>query len=342
MSLRFRILLLSAFVSVALAAAGCAPVVVAHGPDIADPRLDLKNSEKQTFTTRDGLVLGVSSWPVEKPRAVIVAFHGMNDYARFIRGPAAYWAEQGIATYAIDQRGFGRSPDRGVWADDATFTEDLRTAVTLARAAHPNAIIAVAGESMGGAVAIEAFASDRPPAADRLVLLSPAVWGWSSQPPINAVALWLTAHVVPGEVVTPPRFVTSHIRTSDNLPELIDMGRDRLMIWGARPDALYGLVGLMERAWRDTGRIRAPTAYLYGAHDQVIPARPARRAASRMGQNGRSAFYADGYHLLLVDHQALNVWRDVESFLRDPTAPFPSGAPPLRGSAVAASQSAMR
>ena len=207
---------------------------------------------------------------------MIVGLHGMNAYARSFRLAGPWWAQRGITTYAYDQRGFGRSPDRGVWADDATFTEDLRTAVTLARAAHPNAIIAVAGESMGGAVAIEAFASDRPPAADRLVLLSPAVWGWSSQPPINAVALWLTAHVVPGEVVTPPRFVTSHIRTSDNLPELIDMGRDRLMIWGARPDALYGLVGLMERAWRDTGRIRAPTAYLYGAHDQVIPARPAR------------------------------------------------------------------
>jgi alpha-beta hydrolase superfamily lysophospholipase len=312
----------------ALSLAACAPTVQVSGSpsaSFAGPRF-----AGDRFVSFDGTRLGLTTWAAQgEPWAVIVGLHGMNAYARSFRLAAPWWAERGITTYAYDQRGFGRSPHRGVWADDATFTEDLRTAVMLARAAHPNAIIAVAGESMGGAVAIEAFASDRPPAADRLVLLSPAVWGWSSQSPINSVALWLTAHVVPAEVLTPPRFITSRIRTSDNLPELIDMGRDRLMIWGARSDALYGLVGLMERAWRDASRLRTPTAYLYGAHDEVIPRRPARQAARRLGPGARTALYAEGYHLLLVDLQAINVWRDVESFLRDPAAAFPSGVPPL-------------
>jgi acylglycerol lipase len=298
----------------------------APGTGFAGPRF-----VGERFISYDGAALGLTTWlaATGEPWAVIVGLHGMNAYARSFRLAAPFWAQHGITTYAYDQRGFGRSPQRGVWAPTEVMCEDLRTAVLLARQAHPRAIIAVAGESMGGAVAIEAFASERPPAADRLVLLSPAVWGWSSQPLPYGTSLWVTAHVLPGQVITPPRFVTQHITTSDNRAELIDMGRDRLMIWGARTDALYGLVGLMEAAWRDTGRLRVPTVYLYGAHDQVIPHHPAFQAARRMRPSQRTAFYADGYHLLLVDHQAQSVWSDVEAFLRDPRAAFPSGAPPI-------------
>ena len=341
--------------------AACAPTVQLAGrpaQGFSGPRF-----EGDRFISYDGAVLGLTVWPstlsvlahldgsaapdgvapwvaTTEPWAVIVGLHGMNAYARSFRLAAPYWAAQGITTYAYDQRGFGRSPNRGVWASDEAFTEDLRTAVALARQAHPHAIIAVAGESMGGAVAIEAFASDRPPQADRLVLLSPAVWGWSSQPLPYLTSLWFTAHLAPAQVITPPRIVTNHIMTSDNRAELISLGRDPLMIWGARTDALYGLVGLMERAWRDTGRLRVPTAYLYGAHDQVIPARPARQAAGRLGSGGRTAFYADGYHLLMVDRQAQTVWRDVAAFLRDPAAPFPSGAPPISMERPASSRQA--
>ena len=309
--------------------AGCAPMMQLAGrPELGftGPRF-----EGDWFITFDGARLGLTSWQAQgaDPWAVIVGLHGMNAYARSFRLAAPFWAAQGIATYAYDQRGFGRSPNRGVWASDQAFTEDLRTAVILARARHPGAIIAVAGESMGGAVAVEAFASDRPPPADRLILLAPAVWGWSNQPLPYATSLWFTAHIAPEVVVTPPRLVTTHITTSDNRAELIDMGRDPLMIWGARPSALLGLVGLMERAWRGTGRLRVPTAYFYGARDQVIPARPSRQAAGRLGGSQRTAFYADGYHLLLVDRQAETIWRDVAAFVRDPAAPFPSSAPPI-------------
>jgi len=242
---------------------------------------------------------------------------------------APWWAEQGITTLAYDQRGFGRSPNRGLWAPEALSTEDLRTIVTLARAEYPGAIIAVAGESLGGAVAIEAFASDRPPAADRLILLSPAVWGFSSQPFSYVASLWLADHLAPGWVVKPPRWVTSKIQASDNIPELEAMGRDPLMIWGARADALYGLVATMQNAWRETGDLKVPTLYMYGAHDQIIPKHAAFEAAHRLPSSARTAYYASGWHLLLRDLHATTVWADAAAFIRDPAAPLPSGAPPV-------------
>ena len=51
------------------------------------------------------------------------------------------------------------------------------------------------------------------------------------------------------KIIRPPRWVTDRVQPSDNQDELIAMGRDRLMIWGARNDTLFGLVDLMEGAW---------------------------------------------------------------------------------------------
>ena len=181
----------------ALALSACTPLLVQQplSPPAAfsGPRL-----EDDRVVSFDGARLGLQHWdPVGDPWAVIVGVHGMNDYSNAFHLAAPWWASQGVATYAFDQRGFGRSPDRGVWGGDALMTEDLRAFVAVIRARFPHATIAVVGESLGGAVAIEAFASDRPPAADRLILAAPAVWGWSSQPLAYQVALQAAAHLAP-------------------------------------------------------------------------------------------------------------------------------------------------
>jgi len=309
----------------------CAPIVQQAGtPGVGfqGPRL-----EAGDFISFDGARLAMKHWEPERkdPWAVIIGLHGMNDYSNAFHLAAPAWAADGIATYAYDQRGFGASPGRGIWGGDGLMTEDLRTITALIRQRYPHAIIAVAGVSMGGAVAIEAFASDRPPAADRLILLGPGVWGWSNQPIPYATALWITAHVARSSVINPPDFVVRNVQPSDNRDELIRMGRDPLMIWGARTDTLYGVVGAMEHAQRQIGRIRAPVAYLAGVHDKIIPKAPHLRAAHHLKPTDRSAYYPNGYHLLLVDHQAPVVYRDVESFIRDPSAPLPSGAPIIPG-----------
>jgi alpha-beta hydrolase superfamily lysophospholipase len=305
----------------------CAPMLQrAARPEagFTGPRL-----ENRAFVSFDGARLGLTRWDAQGPAppwAVIVGVHGMDDYANAFHLAAPWWAARGVTTYAFDQRGFGRSPGRGLWAPDALRIEDLRTLVALVRRRHPGALVAVVGESLGGAVAIEAFASARPPDADRLILAAPAVWGWTTQPLLYRIVLWIAAHVAPGKVFTPPVWLTDHVAASDNREELIAMGRDPLMTWGARTDALYGLVNTMQNAERDMNRLRAPTLYLYGAHDQIIPRSATRAAVRRLPPSDRTAFYPDGWHLLLRDRQASRVWADTLAFVRDPAAPLPSGA----------------
>ena len=314
---------------VALALAGCTPLMVqqAGQPPLGfqGPRL-----EQDAVVTFDGARLGMKTWtPKDEPWAVIIGLHGMNDYSNAFHLAAPWWAEQGVATIAFDQRGFGRSPQRGVWGGDELMTEDLRTVAALVRQRYPKAILAVAGESMGGAVTAEAFASDRPPTADRIVLLSPAVWGWREQPLPNKTLLWLAANFTAAKVYTPPRWVTDKISPTDNRDELIAMSKDPQMIWGARSDTIYGMVALMAKGNKAVGQTPLPTFYLYGAHDQIIPKKAAVRAAARLKPTDRSAYYPNGWHLLLRDHAGPLVWQDVLAFIRDPAGPLPSGLPKI-------------
>jgi len=310
------------------ALAACAPTVQRAGiPPLgfAGPSL-----EPNAFVAADGTRLPMDVWlPKAEPWGVIVALHGMNDYANAFAYSAPWWAEQGIATYAYDQRGFGRAPARGLWGGTGLMIEDLRTVVALVRARHPKATVTVLGHSMGGAVAIAAFASDRPPAADRVVLAAPAVWGWSRQSLPNRLALWISAHVAPSWRLTPPDWLTKRIQASDNIEVLRAMGRDRNMIFETRVDAVYGLVGLMQRADEGLGEVKAPVLFLYGAKDQIIPKEAALHAAKGLKRTDRSAYYANGWHLLTRDLQGPVVWRDIAAFVRDASDPLPSGAPPI-------------
>ena len=323
--------LLAALFAVLALAACATPAIqppLTPPPGFAGPAL-----EARSLLMDDGARLPLARWEPDsgEPWAVIIGLHGMNDSRASFRLAGPWWAERGIETWAIDQRGFGEAPGRGIWAGEARMTGDVRTAVALARARHPNAVIAVAGESMGGAVTVAAFASDRPPEADRVILLAPAVWGWTAQGPVNSAGLWIAARAMGERPVDAPEWAVKVRPASDNRLELFRNGRDPNSIFSTRIDALYGLVDVMETASMRLGDIRVPTLLLYGANDNVIQRDPMRQALERAGDRPgfRTAFYPDGWHILNRDLQAETVYRDVEAWLRDSAAPLPSGVGPV-------------
>lgn len=303
---------------------GCAGRQQPMGPAVAVPSLDA-----HVLTAADGYALPIRSWlpEITPPRAVILALHGFNDYSNAFDGAGRRWAAQGIATYAYDQRGFGASADTGVWPGTPTLVADLKTAVAQLRRRHPDRPLFLLGESMGGAVALTALTDETTPlAVDGAILVAPAVWGRDSMGFFPRAALWLSNAVVPGMVVHPPRDLG--IEPSDNLPMLRALGRDPLVIKGARIDALAGLTDLMDEALAACRRLDAPALILYGAHEQVLPPRPVERALAAFEASGRHvvAVYPDGYHMLLRDRQGNVVIDDVAGWIGDPKKSLLSGA----------------
>lgn len=295
----------------------CAPRVQETGPAQYRPAL-----AGERYLTADGLKLKVKQHAARDPRAVIVALHGFNDYRAAFDDAGEWWSDNNITVYAYDQRGFGNAPRRGIWPGDEPLIADARTMVALVRDHHRGLPVYLLGVSMGGAVALAAAAGEPPLAADGIILVAPAVWGWSNLNPIYRGALWLAAHTVPGNKMTGQGL---GIVASDNLAMLRALGSDPLVIKQTRTDAVYGLVGLMERAYRSAGHVKLPGLLLYGARDELIPKAPVDRVAAQLPPPRRVAIYADGYHMLLRDLQAETVWRDIAAWVLDPDAPLPSG-----------------
>jgi alpha-beta hydrolase superfamily lysophospholipase len=294
------------------------------------PRFEPENNR---FISFDGAELGLTVWePDAEPEIVIVGLHGMNDYAHAFHMAAPYWAERGVKTYAYDQRGFGRSPGRGDWPDEELMREDLRTAVRIARAEYPGATLAVVGISMGGAVTMSAFGSERPPeGVDRVVFSGPGLRGWRSLPVIQRIGLWAGPRVRPGWIVRPPRFVK--IEPSDNIEMLHRLWTDPLGIRVNKIEQVHGVVSVMESAHRAAPNLSSDTPMLltYGARDIVIPKSGVKRTARVLSPHVKTAYYPEGYHMLLRDLQAELVFDDVLSFLQNPDAPLPSGVGEVPG-----------
>ncbi|HEY2444504.1 MAG TPA: alpha/beta hydrolase, partial [Rhizomicrobium sp.] len=251
-----------------LALFGCTPALAPKGIENQTPVI-----ESESFVTRDGLHLPLRHWDAQRPKALIVALHGMSDYSEAFDLPGPWWAAHGITVYAYDQRGFGASPNAGLWPGTAWLCADLDDFVEAARARFPRTPIYVLGESMGGSVVLAALASERPPRVDGVILVAPAVWSRSDMPTLYRAALWITAHTVPSVHVSGEGL---HIWATDNIPLLRKLARDRLYQHQARVDQVYGLVNLMDLARNAPTRLSAdpPILLLYGGNDQVIPAAP--------------------------------------------------------------------
>jgi alpha-beta hydrolase superfamily lysophospholipase len=260
---------------------------------------------------------------------IIVAVHGMNDYAGAFNAAGKWWSEQGVTVYAYDQRGHGRSPEKGIWPQHEVMRQDLKTAVAVARRLHPNTRIAVVGESMGASVAITAFADPDPPDADVLILSGPGLRGWGTLPWFYSASLWTSAHVRPGWVVVPPKGV--RVVATDNNEKLKEMWFDKNVLKNNRIDTVYGVVSIMEEADAKIARLpkKTPTLLLYGARDEIIPPDGVARAAKKLPSFVKTAYYKNGYHMLMNDLQAKTVYADILGFIDDPRKPLPSGSPPL-------------
>jgi len=303
-----RPVLLAIALALAVTTPACAPLTAKLGTEIRAPAI-----EGDRFVTRDGLRLGLSHWDAEHPRAVIVALHGMGDYAHAFALPAPWWAAQGISTYAYDQRGFGRSPNTGLWPTARVMRQDLADFAAVVRARTPGVRVVVLGESMGGAVAMTAFASDTPPAADGLVLVSPAVWGSVAMPLIYRVSLWTVAHTARWWELTGRGL---NIRATDNDAVLREMGNDPFVAKASRADAVFGLVHLMGEARDAAPRLAGVrTLLMYGGKDQVIPNAATKDVIAALGPRATVKFYPDGYHMLLRDRAAQPRWGDIADWV---------------------------
>jgi alpha-beta hydrolase superfamily lysophospholipase len=304
--------------------AACSPTVIPAGQNVRAPGIaDGKAGE--TYLTADGTALPLAVWKAQNgaPKAVILGLHGFGDYRNAFEEPAAIWAKDGYTTYAYDQRGFGGSPTRGRWAGTDTLVDDAKDMAKLLRARYPGTPVYLAGESMGGAVAM--VAADRGVETDGLVLLAPAVRSRASFGPLASNVIEFFVHIVPWM----PNGPTSiDFQPTDNPMTMEKLRNDKMMLRSERFDLGYGLLDLMDAAVDAAPRLQQPYIMLHGLGDKIVPNGPVRSVIAVLPkrEDSRLAFYKNGYHLLLRDKDGPKVAADVATWIGDHEAPLPSGA----------------
>lgn len=297
----------------ALGLGACTPALAPRGPDIRAAQISA-----DAFEMSDGMRLPYRVWKPESgaPKAVVLALHGFNDHSRAWTMPAESWAARGIATYAYDQRGFGRTSHAGIWAGTDALVEDLVSALGLLAARYAPAPVFVAAESMGGAVAMVGLARGRLDAAAGSILVAPAVRGRAALTVFERAGLWLLYNTIPGfaPTVQAPGFVPS-----DNYEMLREFSADPLVRKRTRVDMLKGLIDLMDESLAAAPYVARPTLILIGAQDTIVPGGPMEMMLAHLPPappaDRQVITYPAGFHMLLRDRQRARVHADVADWI---------------------------
>jgi acylglycerol lipase len=319
---RMRSTLLFLMAMAMLSLTACMTELAPPGPAVVPPAVTAG-----AFVMPDGFRLPYRVWlPSEpRPKAVVLALHGMNDSRDAWEIPGPDFADAGIAVYSPDQRGFGGTASRGYWPSTQGLVDEARVMARLLEQRYPGVPEYLMGESMGAAELMVLATEPHAPRVAGYVLVSPAVWGRAEMSPFLRGVLWFADHTMPGLMLENRGYVK--ITASDNHAALVRLSEDPLTIHATRVDATEGLVNLMDVALASAANFRARGLFIYGGKDDLIP-KQATLATWRALPKGDAtlAYYPEHYHLILRDLGRQTVIDDVVAWMQDPGAPLPSGA----------------
>jgi acylglycerol lipase len=102
-----------------------------------------------------GIRIFTRSWrPEGNPRGVIVLVHGFNSHSGYYLWVAEQLRDSGLAVYALDLRGRGRSDGERYYIDKfAEYQSDVNLVVDTARSREPGIPMFMLGHSAGGVIA---------------------------------------------------------------------------------------------------------------------------------------------------------------------------------------------
>ncbi|MBA2778630.1 alpha/beta hydrolase [Billgrantia kenyensis] len=315
---------LGLLIGLSLPLAGCtAPMVQTPGPADSVPQL-----AAYQVLADDGYRLPLRHWPAKgEPGAVVLAVHGFNDHAGSFEVMARALTPHGIEVYAHDQRGFGTTDQRRVWAGHERLRDDVILIAELLRERHPDSPLYLIGKSMGGAVSLLALTAEKPVPVDGSVLIAPAVWGQQAMPWYQRAGLWLGVRLIPQASFSIRTTRRLGIEPTDDDEIKRQLAEDPLILRSARIDTLDGLTRTMGLALDAVADLPSPALIMYGDEDQVIPMEAYCALLERLPQDDaiRLAFYPGGYHMLTRYSQRDRTEQDLAAWLHDPTAALPSG-----------------
>lgn len=261
-----------------------------------------------------GAALFVQSWlPATAARGAVVLLHGLAEHSGRYAELVARLVARGLAVYALDHRGHGRSagPRANVGRFDWLVADAARRIAT-ARAEQPGRPLVLLGHSMGGAIAL-ATALAQPGLADALVLSAAAVGADPDLPRGQLALARLLSAIAPSVGVL--RLPSAALSRDPEVGR--DYDRDPLVFRGAVPArSLIELLAAMRRIDAAAPRLTVPVLAMHGTDDTLVPLRFSEPVYERLGSADRTIRrYAGLYHEIFNEPERARVFADLEDWL---------------------------
>jgi acylglycerol lipase len=261
-----------------------------------------------------GAALFVQSWlPATDARGAVVLLHGLAEHSGRYAELVARLVARGLAVYALDHRGHGRSagPRANVGRFDWLVADAARRIAT-ARAEQPRRPLVLLGHSMGGAIAL-ATALAQPGLADALVLSAAAVGADPDLPRGQLALARLLSAIAPSVGVL--RLPSAALSRDPEVGR--DYDRDPLVFRGAVPArSLIELLAAMRRIGAAAPRLTVPVLVMHGTDDTLVPLRFSEPVYERLGSADRTIRrYAGLYHEIFNEPERARVFADLEDWL---------------------------
>jgi alpha-beta hydrolase superfamily lysophospholipase len=282
------------------------------GEDVG-PATVAQAGQEGWFQGAGGLSLFRRTWrPAGPARAILINVHGLGDHSGLYPTLVEHFTARGVAVYAPDVRGNGRSPgQRGYVERWDQYREDLERFVTLVGREEPGPPIFLLGNSLGGLIVLD-YALHRPAGIRGIIAVSPPLGRLGVPAPLLAL----------GRVLSRiwPRF---SVRTGMDLSGL---ARDPAVLETVLADPLFHRMGTARLSTEVTAaiaRVQAaaprfplPLLVLHGSDDRMVPPDGSRAFITRVGHPDRELReYAGAYHVLFADLDRERVLADVEQWI---------------------------
>jgi alpha-beta hydrolase superfamily lysophospholipase len=246
---------------------------------VASPDAEIASSG--LIRTTDGIDLHYLRWSSSAvpARAGVVFIHGIASHGAWFATTATDLQRQGVAVYAPDRRGSGRSGgERGHLPRYERALDDIDEMVRIATSEHKDSPVVLAGSSWGAKLAL-VYGARRPGPLAGLMLLGPGLL-----PRVN-LSIPRRVEVVAGHLVAPTARVaiplTPELYTTN--PDYLDyIRRDPLRLLAATLRFFWETARLDRHRRPASSALRIPLLVLQGESDAMMDVAKTRRWFSRL------------------------------------------------------------
>jgi acylglycerol lipase len=269
-------------------------------------------AREERIDSTEGIKIFVRSWqPEAAPRAVVVICHGVNSHGGQYLWAGEQLATAGLAVFALDLRGRGKSDGERYHVDDVQdYVSDVAATIALAKSRHPGLPVFLLGHSAGGVVS-STYVLDHQSELAGFICES-----FAFQVPAPGFAL----AAIKGLSHFAPHLPVLKLKNEDfsRDPKWVEaLNHDPLTANEVQPAiTVAALVRADERLHDSFPQVTLPVLILHGTDDRATVCKGSQFFYDTVGSKDKTLkLYEGHYHDLLADTGKEGVMADIKGWI---------------------------